>query len=103
MSSVFNFTAPPGHLADDVFRFSRLDNWVNVSRLSPSAIDRPTEGPYIREGHPQAPRPRTAFEAMQDRRQEMGTADRQDRWPTGINASLGATPSRGGEDQRTRD
>ena len=28
-----------------VFTFSRLDNWVNVSRLSPSGIDRPTEGP----------------------------------------------------------
>ena len=28
-----------------VFTFSRLDNWVNVSRLSPPAIDRPREEP----------------------------------------------------------
>ena len=28
-----------------VFTFSRLENWVNVSRLSPPAIDRPAEEP----------------------------------------------------------
>ena len=28
-----------------VFTFSRVEFWVNVSRLSPPAIDRPTEEP----------------------------------------------------------
>ena len=41
-------TLPPGHRhTEGVFTFSRVEFWVNVSRLSPPAIDRPTEEPQV--------------------------------------------------------
>ena len=36
---------PEGGCEVLVFTFSRVEYWVNVSRLSPPAIDRPTEEP----------------------------------------------------------